>query len=289
MPFKIENNKLLDINFWKKINPDFHINEKDFIASQKPINFQLDEIESAYSDLLEEGYLQKDPVEWNLPIPKMAEAVRQFADFGWPTVFVFVYDEFFLLPYKLSGILNKILGKDFMLLPDFWAWYVDPLKAEKGWAPHRDKGIDSLTEDRKPKSFTLWIPLTDVSTKNGCINVIPANWDPYFISPENNSTKFDPQNIRALPAKAGSVLGWNQAVLHWGGRSSKKANNPRISVAFELQRNDVSPFNNPLFSSIPLPNLNFRLKLIGKQILQYKHMYPLTDEMKNIAEFLLGL
>ena len=119
MPFTIENNKLLNIDFWKKINPEFHINDSEFIKSQRPVNFQSVQIENVYSDLLEEGYFQNDPVDWNLPISKMAEAVRQFVDFGWPTVFVFVYDEFFMIPYKLSGILNQILGEDFMLLPDF--------------------------------------------------------------------------------------------------------------------------------------------------------------------------
>ena len=155
MPLKIDNDKLLSIDFWKKLNPDFHINDKEFINNQKPVNLQSAQIENIYSDLLEEGYFQSDPVEWNIPISKMANAVRQFTDFGWPTVFVFVYDEFFLLPHKLSGILNKILGNDFMLLPDFWAWYIDPLKSERGWAPHRDKGVDSLMEGNKPKSLTL--------------------------------------------------------------------------------------------------------------------------------------
>lgn len=289
MTLKIENNKFLDIDFWKKINPSLHIEDSEFIKNQKPVNLDKAQVESAHNYLLEEGYLQIDPVDWNLQISKMAEAAKQFVDMGWPPVFLFVYDELFLIPYKLSNLLNKVLGEDYMILPDFWCWHTDLLKSEKGWAPHRDKGIESIMEGNKPKSLTIWIPLTDATTLNGCMHLIPANWDPYFINSNRSSSEFDPQNIRALPAKAGSVLGWNQAVLHWGGRSSKRASDSRISVAFELQRKDIPPFNQPLFSSKPIPDLKFRLKLIGKQILQYKHMYPLTNEMKEIAEFLFNL
>jgi len=285
MTINVEKNKLEDINFWKKINPDLHIEDNAFMNSQKSVGFTSEIINNICTDLSEEGYFQTDPLDWNLPITKMADAIKQFVDFGWPTVFVFAYDEFMLIPHKLSQLLNKVLGENFKILPDYWAWYIDPLKAERGWAPHRDKGLDSLTADKNPKSLTIWIPLTDVSTKNGCMHVIPANWDPYFINPEIKND-FEAQNVRALPAKAGSALGWNQAILHWGGRASKKAQNPRVSIAFELQRNDITPFNNPLFSPYPLPDLKFRLKLIGKQILQYKHMYPLSDKMKSIAESL---
>jgi hypothetical protein len=33
-----------------------------------------------------------------------------------------------------------------------------------------------------------------------------------------------------------------------------------------------------------VPDFPMRLKLIAKQILQYQHMYPLSDEVRGIAE-----
>jgi hypothetical protein len=95
-----------------------------------------------------------------------------------------------------------------------------------------------------------------------------------------------PQNIRALPAPAGSLLAWNQAVLHWGGRASRLAEGPRSSAAFEFQRGDKAPFNRPLLDPKKAPPFHQRLGLVGKQVLQYKHMYPLAPDIAMIAEAL---
>jgi hypothetical protein len=58
---------------------------------------------------------------------------------------------------------------------DFWAWYIDPLKEEKGWQPHRDRDTMSTTPD--PQYCTVWIPLTDATLDNGCMFVLPARFD----------------------------------------------------------------------------------------------------------------
>ena len=287
---KLDIEKLKEKEFWIKLNPKLHVDEKSFSANQNIIRFDQTILEEIKKELVEDGYFQINPVDWGLPLAEMRLAITNFYDMGLPIPFVFIYDEFFLMPYKVSGILSFILGNDFKILPDFWAWYVDPLRAEKGWDPHRDTGIESLFKTGMPKSLTVWVPLTNANPKNGCIYIVPAQWDPYFADPVNNYKNFQHQHIRALPAEAGSILGWNQAVMHWGGRSSKKAKEPRISFAFEFQRGDVTPLNEPLLPYDTLPDLNLRLKLIGKQILQYEHMYPLRQDIKEIAiKFTEGL
>lgn len=278
---KIELEKMLKPDFWTSINPDLHVDDQAFIKNQKALQLSTDKLKWINDYINEEGYFQIEPQDLGLPISKMADAVTKFADMGWPTPMVFVYDEFFILPYCISNILKSILGNDFKQLPDFWAWYVDPVRGDSGWKPHRDKGMDSLTDEHKPKSMTIWIPLSNATPQNGCMYLLPMNQDPYFI--DQNNKNFDYQNIRALPVAPGAVLGWNQAVLHWGGRGTKRALNPRISVGFEFQRGDVPPFNKPLISVEPLSSLKSRLPLIGKQILQYKHMYPLTKEFSELA------
>jgi len=82
------------------------------------------------------------------------------------------------------------------------------------------------------------------------------------------------------------VLAWNQAILHWGSRASDHGEGPRIGAAFEFQRGDRAPFSSPLLD--PGRQLMFteRLALIGRQILQYRHMYPLTEEVAAIASSL---
>jgi hypothetical protein len=74
--------------------------------------------------------------------------------------------------------------------------------------------------------------------------------------------------------------------LHWGGRASSLALGPRASAAFEFQRGNKPPFNQPLLDPLRTPPFHERLGLIGKQVLQYQHMYPLTADIQLIAELL---
>jgi hypothetical protein len=119
---------------------------------------------------------------------------------------------------------------------------------------------------------------------------LPAHLDERFErrvwDGEGNNLVNDPQNIRAVPATAGSFLAWNQAILHWGGRASRLGRVARSSAAFEFQRGDRPAFNKPLLDPHRAPNFRHRLGLVGKQVLQYKHMYPLTDDIASIAEAL---
>jgi hypothetical protein len=41
---------------------------------------------------------------------------------------------------------------------DFWAWYVDPLKCEKGWGVHRDRQQMPFEEDGTGTLLFLEIP-----------------------------------------------------------------------------------------------------------------------------------
>jgi len=95
-------------------------------------------------------------------------------------------------------------------------------------------------------------------------------------------------SLRALPVESGDVLVWDQTVLHWGAQSSEFAAHPRISMALEVQSGAIPPFNQPLLDPSDLPGESLRLALIGKQILQYQHMYPLSDEARDFAKKLVA-
>ena len=95
--------------------------------------------------------------------------------------------------------------------------------------------------------------------------------------------QFDMQSIRALPGNPGDFFIWNQAVLHWGSKTAPQATESRVSMAVEFQRGDIPSFHDPLINPhITLP-FNVRLKLIGMQILQYRHMYKVLPEVEKIA------
>ncbi|HEY8616126.1 phytanoyl-CoA dioxygenase family protein [Phenylobacterium sp.] len=235
-----------------------------------------------------EGYFGEHDPELERLAPRLADAVSRLVRAGIPAPFLFVYDEAWTAFHRMSGLLADLLGPDYRVLPDFWAWHVDPAAEQAGWRPHRDKGGKALRADGTPISLTIWIPLSDSNPLNGCMYMLPANRDPAYNTPEEDKWQIDLPSVRALPGAPGDFFCWNQAVLHWGARSSRFGEKPRISMAMEFQRADEAPFNQPLIA--PLTALPFaaRIRLIAKQIVQYQHMYPLSPEVAAFARAVLG-
>ena len=234
-----------------------------------------------------EGYVNAPGVLPEATFTPLRECIAMLHRSGIPLAFAFVYDEFWLAFQGLSDFISATLGADYLALPDFWAWHVPASDQGAGWGPHRDRVQPTLDDDNSPHSLTVWLPFSDATPLNGCMYVLPAHLDDRFANRvfdgPDNIRVYDPQAIRALPAPAGSLLAWNQALLHWGGRASRLANAPRISVAFEFQRADRPAFNQPLLDPARLPSFRERLGLIGKQVLQYRHMYPLAPDVERVA------
>jgi hypothetical protein len=270
--------------YWNELLPQFHIEDVAFVRSMPPFNVDDNFKKYLSHQMLVEGYVQLDiPLpSWGVPIPGMGEGIAKLVKHDLMPVFAFVYDEFWLAFFRLHHVISNILGP-FAILPDFWAWHVDPKKSESGWNPHRDKGRNSLFPDGKPKSMTIWITITQATPLNGCMYIVPADRDPTYNTPDEKKLIFKPNDIRALPGEAGTVFCWNQAVHHWGGHASPRAQAPRISMAMEFQRTDVPAFRTPLLNAAQLPSFDSRLLLISRQILQYQHMYPMSAAVKELA------
>ena len=238
--------------------------------------------------LMEDGYFQDRNATFKTLAPLLATAVRTCLRLNIPPTFIFLFDETWACFRSLDPVLSRILGPDYRMLPDFWTWHVDPQAGEAGWRPHRDKGYRSLGPDRKPLSLTVWAPLSDATPLSSCMYVLPAGRDPVYGTPNDNAYQIDLPNIRALPGEPGDYFCWNQAVLHWGSASSRFSPEPRMSMALEFQRGDMAPFNQPLIPPNLTLDFDTRLKLVAKQILQYRHMYPLDPEIEALARRLLG-
>jgi ectoine hydroxylase-related dioxygenase (phytanoyl-CoA dioxygenase family) len=278
---------LRDRSFWTSVVPDFRIEDRASFGHIPLWDFPKAD-EDPVTVLDREGYLHLPDAQGTDTAAHLSSAVRRLVAAGLPPVFGMVFDEFWIPAFALTKIVATSLGGTYKLLPDFWIWHIDPAKDEAGWSPHRDKGHRALFPDRRPKAVTAWLALSEADPLNSCMYLVPAHRDPTYGTERDSQWTFAYPDVRALPAAAGDVFVWNQAVLHWGAHASAMAKEPRISMAFEFQRDDVAPFNGPLIPATTILRFEDRLKLIGKQILQYKHMYRVAPEVEEAARALVG-
>ncbi|HEY0463620.1 MAG TPA: phytanoyl-CoA dioxygenase family protein, partial [Polyangiaceae bacterium] len=284
-PTTLTANQAESLDFWRTLQPSLSIEGKVSSALA-----ELGSVDELVQQLRFEGYINQPGALGPAAVEPLRACIAALHARQIPLPFAFVYDQFWQVFQGLSSFLSAALGSGYRALPDFWVWHVPATEQAMGWGPHRDRVQPTLDRDNSPHSLTVWLPFSDATPLNGCIYVLPAHLDERFElrrwdGDDNNQVK-NPQNIRALPASAGSVLAWNQAVLHWGGRASRLAAAPRASAAFEFQRGDRPAFNQPLLDPKRTPTFRERLGLIGKQVLQYQHMYPLTPDVQQIAELL---
>jgi hypothetical protein len=272
-------------DFWRSLAGSLSIEG----SAQAP-KAEVGDLKQLQNDLRREGYVQVEGAFSPEQIAPLRAVVSALFERKIPLPFLFVFDEPWQLFQGLAPFLSTTLGEGYRALPDFWVWHVVPNESAAGWGPHRDRVQPTLDRDNNPYTLTVWLPFSDATPLNGCIYALPAHLDERFKrrvwDGDDNNVVHNPQDVRALPAKAGSLLAWNQAILHWGGRASRLAREPRISAAFEFQRGDRPSFNTPLLDPKSIPPFQRRLGLIGKQVLQYQHMYPLTPDVAAVAQSL---
>lgn len=277
--------KAISPEFWLGLNPGCHIEGKDVKKAWSPVTVRPSMLDDFKLDMVEEGYFTTpsllDPEETS----KLADVVEVLWAEQWPTVFAMVYDEFWQVYQRASGILKHILGPGYKQLANYWVYYVNNENGSSGWAPHRDRAmVHTIRSDGMPNSMTIWIALTDASPLNGCMYVLPATFDPNYPHSPQSFAVPNVQDIRALPAQAGSILSWNESLIHWGGRSSDKGVNPRISMACAFQRADVDPYETPALDPFAVPSFKTRLGLIGQQLYRFAVHTGMSENVKDLAQ-----
>lgn len=268
-----------------------HVEDTTLAARTAPLRATPDELDAVRRHMALEGYYPfRARGRWRgHPLQAMAAAVERLSRAGIPPVFAFLADEFWLLYARLQPLLQAALDdEEYWLLPDFWAWHVDPSAGEAGWAPHRDLGARSLTADGAAGVLSVWIPLVAVDSSTGCMMLLPRNRDPGHDQGRVEVSQVPLQDVRALHAEAGDVMIWSQSLLHWGSRGSPLAPRPRISVSMAVQRRSLAPFNPPLLRPDVLPDAGLRLEMIGKQLLQYARSGTLAAPWQELGRWLLG-
>jgi hypothetical protein len=273
-------------DLWRRINPHLTITDSPFADRKPEYEFPPRDIERARLQIREDGYLQSRPGVSPEDCRGLASAIERIIEAGYHPMFLAVYDEYWQVMQRVAPLLTPILGANYRVLGDFWIWCISQRTVGAGWRPHRDNQFrrrTTLRDDRTPMIVTVWIPFTDATPLNGCIYLLPMQSDPDFPDRSNLVQPASLQHVRALPASAGSVLAWNQYVLHWGGSASKWADGPRMSTGIYVQAGDV-----PLFTEKPVEfdqALPFakRMSLIASNLLLYQPEHRFPPELVEIA------
>jgi len=280
----------LDREYWRKLNPELNITDGSEIAPIKPIGVNEKIVASTKESLQLDGYFQLDQILDSLLLDRLAGAVEKIRESGWPTPFVFVYDEFWQLIHPLKQLFESLLGAELKLLPEFWCWYIDNTNDSKGIYPQRGRtAANTIDHDGSAKSLRIWIPLTDTNTTNGCLFAVPANYDTSYTSDLENRRVDNLQDIRAIPTRKGTVIAFTEALLHWSGRSSNKALQPSASICFVCQRGDVNPYEIPLLAPFALPSFEDRLGFIAQNVNRFREDANLSPELIPVCEELAVL
>jgi hypothetical protein len=268
----------LDPQFWRILNSEMTVCASGPHEATENSGIDPSTVDRPLQMLSSFGYFQMPPIVGETAVNKMRKCFEVTQAAGWHPAFVFVYDEFWwafrgpLLVKFLTGALGEGYGQ----LPYCWGHYV-PANS-RGWRPHTD-GPSAFNK------LTVWLPLNDVTLENGCMYVVPRNAETQEISDhffsEESFNRADAlkllQNSKALPAAAGSYLGWGPFLVHWGSTSSPMAPS-RISISVEFAGRPASPMRDelPLIDAspaAPLPSFNTRLNLIAKAIESYEQYF----------------
>lgn len=205
-----------------------------------------------------------------------------------PATFVYAFDEPWILGEHVRQRVSDLLGHDYRLVEDVWAWHVPP--GAGGWPPHR--GIyDVHLERAAPEIINTWIALSDAPADRACMHVVPLDEDPNHPSAlERLDAPLSA--VRAMPAACGDLLLWNANVLHWGGRCAEQAAGPRVSCSFTLCRSDaVDRFGTrAMLGSLAQLDLHARLEIVADMVATYgATAADVSDAVRQWAALTLAL
>jgi hypothetical protein len=283
--------KAVDTSYWKSFLPAMGVLDLQALDHLEGAAFSSEQEAWALAHLARHGYFQLPPLATSDVTARMCTSVEVLRSAGWPAVFTYIYDEFWTVwrTPSMVRLLSRHLGEGYVQTSGVWTYRVDPQQRASGWGPHVDSRNDA-------ERLSVWIPLTEATIHNGCMYVIPQDRVPpalpacYLdwtsISAQELSALL--HNVTPLPAPVGSVLGWNNRLIHWGGRATESAAWPRISVAAEFLRARTKPHRAelPVFG-VNLPAFPVRLRVIGQAILAYEKFEPLMRRYRGLATKLI--
>ncbi len=275
---------------WQQLNPQLTISTGiDPVVAVDEIGagdggFDGAELSDRFWD---EGYFLIEDILPKDELAKLRQGIETLVSNGMSPALIYLYDEAWQVFRRLKPLLSHFLGERVALLPHFWAWHVDPGQDGRGWPPHRDYQGESVVGDDMLISLSFWVPLSNASPDNGCMYVLPRSFEKCYDLAVTKPEDVFLQDVRALPAGPGAVMGWRQDLYHWGGRASKHASEPRISLSLEFQNAVFDPMADQLLDLEKAPEFMDRLGLIASQFEKYQHMQSIDADTVNWAKAVL--
>lgn len=275
-----------DRDFWRRLNPRLHLEGTDRQGRAAQIEREPDELAKAREMLLWDGYFVLHTVFDEREMERLSQAIVHLEEESIPTIFAFVYDDFWNLLPRLESILGRVFEPGFRVEANFWVWYVEADDAASGFRIHRDSYEPLLFENGQPQAVTLWFALTDAIPPQSCMYYLPASRDPNYV--RNLRDPYTPpiEHIRAVPVSRGSVIGHCPNLLHCGSASSRYAAGPRISFCIEVRSCRAAASTSPSWRAGVVPSFEERLAVIAHMVEMYRHHTTYSDEFLQLARSL---
>ena len=326
--------RLFDADMWRElaVGTGLHVCEGSAAAAATSTN----DATRLRRSLDERGYLQSEPLAGSSDELDALRRLKLMLDElrvrGFAPAWIYVFDEAWEVLERCWRLLAEVLAPGeppdaIVLEPSFFAYaLVRPAEAAaledaadarevvrhtyvggNFGLPHRDHSSADCFDgvSGAPTMVSLWCPLTPVTADNGCMHVVPKEFDPLLTQPDHplHLLPFDQHSRRAnfelsaavalAPCEPSCAVAWHGSSIHWGGRCSRyAAAEPRASLTATLRRRDaprtqlqrlqrlpeLSLSTSPsLFStSLPLP-LADRVRYVAANILLYKYWYGLAQ------------
>jgi hypothetical protein len=284
--------------YWRQLCPKVPIDSSsEAVAETRQVDRLV--VENCANQLSSRGYFKTDPLISELTIRSMRECVEAVRKAGWPPLFAFVYDPFWAvtrIPF-MAEFLSTVLGAEFnIIMSRSWCYYIPPSRGAGGWTPHADD------YSRPAHRLTTWIPLTDATLDNGCMYVVPKDFAYGGHPPKRERLRSLTvtseyclellHSCRAIPASAGSILGWDPQTIHWGSKCHDPSQ-PRISIGCEFVSKGVVPRpheRRELFPGQPpglLPTFAQRVRHIALSIRIHHRRDLVAGKFVELAEELI--
>ena len=201
---------------------------------------------------------------------RAVRTIQRLVAGGLPAVFAYAFDELWAIGDGVRERVEKLVGSEYRLVEDVWAWEIPPGRA--GWPPHR--GRPTRFDRDAPELINTWVALSDVEADRACMHFVPLDADRDYPDALHRAAADGRDRGRAVPLRSGEALAWNANVLHWGGPCSPRARGPRTSCSFSVVRKDA--LRSVGFSPVALEDLDFpkRLAILAQQVAVYGQGQP---------------